>query len=153
MVDWSNRKFAILEFTRAYDRSGPALRNVSQQKYGRYKRLLEKLNHHLPRWKGSIQTFTAGIRGSIRESEWRDALTSLGISASDHQAILQSVVSTSLTSLESMFTARSSHLARVALPGTDPPASGTRTSQPLPPSHSLPPSSGSHLRSAARASV
>ena len=81
------------------------------------------------------------------------ALTGLGISESDHQAILQSVVSTSLTSLESMFTARSSHLARVALPGTDPPAAGSRTSQLLPPTHPLPPSSDNPLRSAARAPV
>ena len=153
MVNWANKQFAILEFTRAYDSSGQALRLVSQHKSDRYKRLLGKLQQHLPRWKGSIQTFTAGIRGTLRKREWHKALTDMGISASDHQDILQSVVSTSLTSLDSMFTARSSHQARVALPGTDPPAVGSRTSQPPPPTHPLPPSSGNPLRSAARAPV
>ena len=139
MVDWTNKKFAILEFTRAYDSSSQALRLISQQKRDRYKRLLGKMQQHLPRWEGSIQTFTAGIRGSIQEREWRNALASLGISTTDHQAILQSVVATSLTSLEAMFTARSSHLARVALPGTDPPAAGGSSSQPPPPPTLRPP--------------
>ena len=144
MVDWANKRFAILEFTRAYDPSGQALRRVSQHKRDRYKRLLGKLQRHLPQWEGSIQTFTAGIRGTIREREWRTALTSLGISTPDHQAILQSVVSTSLTSLESMFTARSSHLARVALPGTDPPQQVAGPANPCHPLTLCPPPQTTH---------
>ena len=154
MIDWHHKRFAILEFTRAYDSSSAALLRTSELKAGRYKRLLSKLQQHLPTtWKGSTQTFTMGIRGSFRESEWRQTLSDLGISPSSHHGIFKSVVSTTLTSLESMFAARSCLMARVALPGTDPPQTRTQTDRHPPPSHSLPPTLANQLGAAARAPV
>ena len=154
MINWHNKRFAILEFTRAYDPNSHALRQVSRHKADRYSRLLDKLRQHLPAtWEGSIQTFTMGIRGSFREAEWKQALMDLGVSASSHRSILQSVVSTTLTSLESVFTARSCHMARVVQPGTDPPQARVRTDQRPPLTHPLPPTSANQLSAAARAPV
>ena len=132
-INWHTRTFAILEFTRAYDSKTAALRTASETKAQRYQQLLSKLQAHLPAWTGLFIPFTMGIRGTFCEKEWESSLKQLGVPVSGHNQLLQTVVSTTLSSLDKMFRARNGYYQQVANPGTDPPAGpGQRADGPAP---------------------
>ena len=79
-IDWNRRDLVILEFTRPMDNDLQSLGRADSQKEEKYGRLKSKLERTLPfGWTIKIVTFSVGVRGTIDQDRWEQALTTVGV--------------------------------------------------------------------------
>jgi hypothetical protein len=108
LLNWREKSFHIIEFTRAYDPDLQTLRDMEERKIQRYKGLCERLRQRLPDWTGEVVPLTVGIRGTMHSSKWERRLRQLGINGDHHEDIMQEVLKATLHGLDRMFLARNS---------------------------------------------
>ena len=107
LIDWRQKRIYILEFTRPYDytRSSNAVANID--KILKYVPMYKYIESVLPNeWSVSILTFAVGVKGTVDEPAWEEALQALGIPRSRHQTIWRGAIKTALSVLTNIVDAR-----------------------------------------------
>ena len=113
-LNWKERVFHILEFTRPYDSTREDLLRTDENKRNKYQpmhsKIMAKLQPHS--WKGEVIALSIGVRGTVLEDHWQTALDKLDVPKTKHQGIVSRAVGATLTELDKIFQAHLAHRGR-----------------------------------------
>ena len=80
-LNWKERVFHILEFTRPYDSNREDLLCKDENKRNKYQpmhsKIMAKLQPHS--WRGEVIALSVGVRGTILEDPWQTAIDKLDV--------------------------------------------------------------------------
>ena len=113
-LNWKERVFHILEFTRPYDSTREDLLRTDENKRNKYQPMHSKIMAQLQphSWKGEVIALSIGVRGTVLEDHWQTALDKLDVPKTKHQGIMSRAVGATLTELDKIFQAHLAHRGR-----------------------------------------
>jgi hypothetical protein len=105
-VNWEEQNLPFMEFTRPNDRGERSLHETDTLKTARYTALRDLLASLLPKWEGSILTFSLGIRESYIPDRWTAQLNRLGLMRARVEKLMEGMVSQVLQELTAIYSTR-----------------------------------------------